>query len=211
MNSHADSEGVIKYRLDFTVAEPPRQDIRFLNVWRSILFGLGLIGQDAARYQGYGFGNLSQRSADNPCHFVISGTQTGHLRVLEAHHYVEVEACDIEHNRVRARGQVKPSSEALTHAMFYRLDARIQCVIHVHDPKLWRFALARDYPATAREIEYGTVAMAQEIETLFRRESLSQRRTLAMAGHEDGVICFGDTVDQAGMALVQLWVETIGT
>jgi len=28
-----------------------------------------------------------------------------------------------------------------------------------------------------------------------------------MAGHEDGVICFGDSVDQAGMAIVDLWVK----
>jgi hypothetical protein len=29
-----------------------------------------------------------------------------------------------------------------------------------------------------------------------------------MAGHEDGVICFGDSIEQAGLALVSLWVNS---
>ena len=207
MKTHVETEGVVKYRLDFDPADPPQDDLRCLNVWRSMLFQLGLIGQDAARYQGYGFGNLSQRCEKNPDHFIISGTQTGHLPRLQAAHYVEVEHCDIRHNRVRARGRVPPSSEALTHAMFYRLDAQIRCVIHVHAPALWRFGLAHGYPASGREIEYGTRQMALEIERLFAETDLPARRTLMMAGHEDGVICFGDSVDQAGLALIRLWVD----
>ena len=207
MKANHASEGVVKYRLEFLAAESPQEDIRALNVWRSILFELGLIGQDASRYQGYGFGNLSQRSEQNSSSFIISGTQTGHLARLEAEHYVEVVECDLEQNRVSARGRVKPSSEALTHAMFYRLSAEIECVIHVHSPRLWQFGLAHGYPASARNIEYGTQQMAQEIERLFHQQDLSQERVLVMEGHEDGVICFGNSVDQAAMALLKYWVK----
>jgi ribulose-5-phosphate 4-epimerase/fuculose-1-phosphate aldolase len=207
MNLVPETEGVVKYRLDFVPGEPPQEDIRGLNVWRSILFRLGLIGQNAQRYQGYGFGNLSQRSTRDPLHFIISGTQTGHVPVLDAEHYVEVESCDIARNRVCARGRVEPSSEALTHAMFYRLNEAIQCVIHIHSPALWRFGLQQQYPATGVEIEYGTPQMALEIERLFRQDKLAACQTLMMAGHEDGVICFGNSVDQAALALVKLWVD----
>ncbi len=201
---HSEIEGVRKYRLEFTPGCAADEDIRCLNVWRSILFSLGLIGQDPARYQGYGFGNISQRCAGQPDHFLISGTQTGHIPVLSAQHYVEVEDGDIALNRVRATGRVEPSSEALTHAMFYQLDADIGCVIHVHSRVLWRFGLRNHYPASGAEIEYGTPAMAQEIKRLLNQTDLPDRRTLVMAGHEDGLICFGDSVDQAGTVLLQL-------
>ena len=55
-------------------------------------------------------------------------------------------------------------------------------------------------------VEYGTQSMANEISRLYNSGSLQQYKTLMMAGHEDGVICFGGSVDQAAMALVDLWV-----
>ncbi|MDQ7010765.1 MAG: class II aldolase/adducin family protein, partial [Mariprofundaceae bacterium] len=208
MKSNHETEGVVKYQLDFEPGEAPRQDIRCLNVWRSILFELGLIGQDPARYQGYGFGNLSQRCADDPAHFIISASQTGYIARLEPGHYVEVLGCDIAHNRVQARGALPPSSEALTHAMFYQLDASIGAVIHVHAPKLWRYGLQHGYPASDAAVEYGTVAMAQEIARLYWHGDLSSRHSLMMTGHEDGVICFGRGVDQAALALLGIWLAS---
>jgi len=197
-------EGVIKYRLDYEQSETVTENVDYLNTWRSILHGLGLIGQDSSRYAGYGFGNLSQRSQVNDNQFVISGTQTGNLEVLEQSDYVCVNHCDIDKNHVIARGPVKPSSEALTHSMFYQLEPSIQCVIHVHSPVLWRFGLDHDYPVTDVSVEYGTREMATEISRLYLSGRLLQQKTLVMAGHEDGVICFGDSVDQAGLALVTL-------
>jgi len=203
----AETEGVIKYRLQFELAEPPVEDLSELNVWRSILHGLQLIGQDATRYQGYGFGNLSMRSKLDPAQFYISGTQTGHLAELQDAHYARILQTDIRHNFVQARGRVEPSSEALTHAMFYRLNPRIQCVIHVHSAELWHYGLQHAVPATDANIAYGTTQMAQEIERLYQSSDLSQCRTLVMAGHEDGVICFGESIDLAGQALLTLWFE----
>ncbi|MBC8210751.1 MAG: class II aldolase/adducin family protein [Gammaproteobacteria bacterium] len=204
----AETEGVIKYRLQFETAEPPCEDLSELNVCRSILHGLHLIGQDATRYQGYGFGNLSRRSQLDPAQFIISGTQTGHLAELQAEHYARILQTDITHSFVQACGRVEPSSEALTHAMFYRLNSALQCVIHVHSPELWHFGLEHAYPTTHPDIAYGTTQMAQEIERLYQSAELRQSRTLVMAGHEDGVICFGDSIDLAGQALLHLWVDS---
>jgi hypothetical protein len=76
-------EGVIKFALEFTAAGPVAiPGLGELNAWRRILWQLGLIGQDADRYGGYSFGNVSRRVEpyDAPANrrpFVISGSQTG--------------------------------------------------------------------------------------------------------------------------------------
>ena len=131
-----DTEGVIKYKLDFHAGETVSEDLEELNTWRSILHGLHLIGQVETRYQGYGYGNISIRSSGNPSHFITSGSQTGGFSKLTPQHYVTVEHCDIPHNQVIARGPIKPSSEALTHGMIYQLDPTVHCVLHVHDPAI---------------------------------------------------------------------------
>lgn len=204
---NTESEGVIKYQLDFERAGAVEDDLEQLNVWRSILYGLQLIGQDPARYEGYGFGNLSQRRPGDTREFIISGTQTGHLPVLDNGDYVCVLACDIAHNRVAAQGPVQPSSEALTHAMIYQLNPSIRCVMHAHDPRLWRYGLDHAIPATDASVAYGTIEMAREVERLYRETSLPYCRTLVMAGHEDGVITFGDSIDAAGQAMLSLWLS----
>ena len=201
-------EGVIKYQLDYKQSEPVTENIDYLNTWRSILFGLGLIGQDSSRYGGFGFGNLSQRSRVDKTQFIISGTQTGCYEVLDQSHYVCVDQCNVAKNHVVACGPVKPSSEALTHSMFYQLEPSIQCVIHVHSPGLWQFGLDNDYPVTDETVEYGTQGMATEISRLYLSGRLKQQKTLIMAGHEDGVICFGNSVDQAGQVLATFYGAT---
>ena len=203
-----EAEGVIKYQLEFIPAAAITENLTELNVWRSILYGLGLIGQDASLYEGYGFGNLSRRSHINDQHFYISASQTGQLPVLQPAHYCCIQNADIAQNSVQASGLLKPSSEALTHAMFYQLDSSVRCVIHVHSSRLWHFGLQHDYPYTAKTIEYGTTGMAHEVRRLYQSSGLAKSRTLVMAGHTDGVICFGDSIDQAGLALVQLWVQS---
>lgn len=78
----ATREGVIKFQLDFRQGPPPEApDLVELDAWRDVLLRHGLIGQDPGRYDGLGFGNLSRRvpgRTDNA--FIISGTQTGHLK-----------------------------------------------------------------------------------------------------------------------------------
>ena len=105
---------------------------------------MDLIGQDPNRYQGYGFGNISQRIGPFPAplhhrRFAITGTQTGHLPELGPEHFAIVDVCIPLEGVVHASGPVKPSSESMAHGLLYDMDARTRCVIHVHAPA----ALAR--------------------------------------------------------------------
>ncbi|HEY8553409.1 MAG TPA: class II aldolase/adducin family protein [Burkholderiales bacterium] len=207
MTRGAAGEGVIKFDLAFTPdAALPEAELRELIAWRTILWRLGLIGRDPARYGGAGFGNVSRRlprpaDARAPW-FAISGTQTGALPALAPRHFAIVTACDPERNRVEARGPIAPSSESLTHGMLYRLDPAVAFVLHVHAPEIWRAAAALGLPRTAPEAAYGTPAMAREIERLMRAGAFDREPVLVMGGHEDGVIAFGPSADAAGLALL---------
>ena len=203
-------EGVIKFKLHYMPsAGLPLGDevlptaVFKLNGWRTLCLRLGLIGQDPARYDGYGFGNISQRvvtmyGADS---FLISGTQTGHIGQLTAEQYALVTACNPTHNQVWATGAVKPSSEAMTHAVLYELDASIGAVIHVHSPDLWHTAVSLNLPQTDPAVPYGTPAMAAEVARLFADTAVSVRGIFSMGGHEDGLVVFGSSLDAAGAVL----------
>jgi len=204
-----DTEGVIKYQLDFSRSPPLTADVRELNIWRSILHGLGLIGQNPARYQGYGFGNISCRDPRNAGQFIISASQTGAITRLTNQHYSLIESCDIDNNRVCASGVLPPSSEALTHAMVYQTLPSTQCVMHVHDPRLWRYGLDNGLPQTGADTEYGTLQMAREVYDLLANPKLRELGVLFMAGHEDGLLSFGDSIEQAGSRMVQLWIDSL--
>ena len=165
----AEREGVIKFQLQFSPAEPiPDRHLREINAWRRILYLTGLIGQDPGRYGGYGYGNISQRlparEADRlgDGRFVISGTQTGQLAHLTNEHYATVLACEPDRNWVAAEGPIKPSSESLTHGAIYSLDPALRCVIHAHSPEIWQRARELDIPTTRPEVPYGTPEMAAE-------------------------------------------------
>jgi len=207
-------EGVIKFDLQFSPAEPvAMSSLQELNKWRSIFWRHRLIGQDPGRYEGYGFGNVSQRIGpfDTECgkrEFVISGTQTGELEELDNNHYAIVSGWDTAHNQVIASGPVEPSSESLTHAMIYDLDDEARVVLHVHSPDIWKSAAAQNIPLTGASIEYGTPAMAQEVRRLFNETSVRQSGIFAMGGHEDGVVSFGHTVEQAAHVLLRALNES---
>ena len=201
-----EQEGVIKYRLDFEPGPPPGEGLEHLKVCRAILHGLGMIGQRPDLYGGYGYGNLSQRTEAGL--FVISASQTGHLEALEQRHFTRVLEADVAANRVRARGPLPPSSEALTHAMIYRLDPAIACVLHVHEHRLWRYGLNAGLPRTDATVAYGTPQMARAVELGFRGGDLAGKRIVFLAGHEDGVIAFGDSISSALGVLLYHWVAS---
>lgn len=200
-------EGVTKFELEFVPAPPvPIERLRALIAWRAILWRLGLVGRDPARYGGVGFGNLSRRLSPpgvSPPRFAVTGTQTGAIAALDATHFAVVTACDPKRNRVRAEGPIAPSSESLTHGMLYRIDPSIGFIFHVHSPDIWRARDVWKLPATGAGVAYGTPAMAAEMRRLKRRGALMRRRIVVMAGHEDGVIAFGRSADQAGLVLLR--------
>ncbi|MCB0209029.1 MAG: class II aldolase/adducin family protein [Anaerolineae bacterium] len=195
------TEGVIKYQLDYTPAAPlPAEHVRDINAWRKILYLLQLIGQDANRYGGYGFGNISRRLDGQ--RFVISGTQTGGLPDLTAEHYATVLECDPVQNRLVGEGPVRPSSEGLTHGVVYTLAADIQWVMHAHSPHIWRHAETLKIPQTAANVLYGSPEMAAEVERLFQETDVADRGIFSMAGHEDGIVTFGRTAEDAGSVML---------
>ena len=96
----------------------------------------------------------------------------------------------------------EPSSEALTHAAVYAQDAALRAVVHGHTPELWRHARALGLPVTDEAVPYGSPEMAREVDRLFRETDVRRHRLFAMGGHEDGVVAFGRSLDEAGSALL---------
>ena len=201
-------EGVIKFTLDFSLGDAlPATQLTELNAWRDVLYARQLIGQDPARYGGYGFGNLSMRLAPYSAppdrrRFVISGTQTGDLATLGPEHYAIVDACYPAENRLVAHGPVRPSSESLTHGAVYGIDPAIRFVMHVHSPVLWQAAAALHLPTTDPTVPYGSPEMAAEVERLFAETPVATLRVFSMGGHEDGIVSFGHTAAEAGDVLL---------
>jgi len=196
----AHEEGVVKFRVEFTPAPAlAASDIAELNAWRKMLARLQMLGQDPVRYGGYGFGNISRAlpnlSGNRP--FLITGTQTGEIADLVPEHFVVVDACFPPQNRIVAHGPVRPSSEAMTHGALYALDDGIQWVMHGHSPEIWHAAERLALPTTDAEVPYGTPEMSAEIERLWQESDVRERRILSMGGHEDGIVSFGRTANEA--------------
>lgn len=199
----SEQEGVIKYQLEFREADPLLDhNYSDLNYWHRQFKAAGILGQDPKRYNGLGFGNLSQRIDQQS--FLISGTQTGGLDELTANDYALVTRTNIPLNRVEAEGRVKPSSESLTHAAVYAFDDQIQYVFHVHSPAIWSARASLNIPETAAQIAYGTPQMAEEMIRLYQRGEFANGNILAMVGHEDGVIGFGVTAEEAGDLIMRM-------
>jgi hypothetical protein len=67
---------------------------------------------------------------------------------------------------------------------------------------IWRRAEALGIPTTDPSVAYGTPNMAYEVLRLYRSSPLAELRILSMGGHEDGIIVFGHTVEEAGQTLL---------
>lgn len=206
----AHAEGVIKFEAAHEHAALDhglmRECLLPVLAWREVLWRLGLIGRDPQRYDGAAFGNVSVRVPPyglRPTRraFLVSGTQTGGAGAATPADFALVTAYDVERNTVASRGEVLPSSEALTHGTLYDLDADVRCVLHVHAPELWRLAPAMSLPTTDASAAYGTVQMAREVRRLARANA--NARIFAMGGHEDGILSIGRTADEAGGALLR--------
>ena len=199
-------EGVIKFKLKFEPGPaPPVAWLHDLVKWRTIFWQRGVMGIDPARYGGVGFGNVSRRlPRDAGRGFVVSASQSAEHASVTAEQFVLITDWDIEGNRITAHGCAPPSSESLTHAMVYELNHQIGYVFHVHAPTLWRAAAALHMPTTAREVEYGTPAMAREVNRLFSGKTKPAHGVFAMGGHEDGVVSFAADAESAGGALLDL-------
>src|SRR5262245_18247631 len=78
--SEPSAEGAIQFRFDLlpATATHARNANQFAAcvAWRLILKRLKLIGRDARRYDGYGYGNMSMRDPEQPARFFVSASQT---------------------------------------------------------------------------------------------------------------------------------------
>lgn len=211
-----DKEGVIKFQLKHHQSALPSESIvgiGELSAWHKKLQILGMIGGgDPQRYHGLGFGNLSKRvhleradtQATKPS-FLVTGSQTGQCFDLSEQDFAWVTDYSVMTNELQSIGLRKPSSESLTHGVIYNLCASVQYVFHVHSPEIWQGYKQLGLSMTDPNIAYGTQEMAKAIASLIIDKKLNEFGILAMGGHIDGVIGFGESAQTVGEALCVLY------
>lgn len=204
MNTPRD-EGVIKFKFTLKRAPAPEMNqVIALEKWRVLFYRLGLIGEYPIEKVGYG--NLSSRLSKKI--FIITGTQTGHLAHLQAHHYTKVIDCDLKRGQVSAEGLIPPSSESLTHFGIYEANEDVQFVFHVHHGDLWRFLMSEpDVDSISENVPYGTTEMAEAASHILRNKSTG---LIVMKGHEDGIIAYGNSAEDTGKIILEAY-RKLGT
>jgi L-ribulose-5-phosphate 4-epimerase len=185
------------YRWNGT-APLPESDWRALGEWRQKLASLHVLGVSAS---GVAFGNLSQRRSGTQ-RFVTTGTRTAGVPVLDERHFAEVLGFDLDCHALTCRGPVLPSSEALSHAAVYQSDSNLSACLHVHHARLWHALLGRG-PTTSSDGGCGSLKMAHDILRLFAEARDRAPRIIVMAGHADGLLFMGASLDEAGLRLVE--------
>ena len=203
----ASTEGTIQFA--YELAERSSTDllapplVASLSAWRTMLKRLQLLGQLPDRYDGFGYGNLSGRTAQEQ-EFVITASQTSGVTNLLEEHLVTITGYNLSRFWVDAIGQQPPSSETLTHAMIYAADSRINWVFHVHCPEIWENSQALGIPSTGADVGYGSLEMVGAVADLLGN---SQSRPLVFTtqGHHDGVFALGANArDTGGLLMVYL-------
>jgi L-ribulose-5-phosphate 4-epimerase len=189
-------EGYIKFNCNWIKAEPVSQNtIMEINEWRDTLYKLGLIGAYA---DGIGFGNISVRHGQS---FLITGSATGNFSKLNENHYVLVNEYNLAQNSLTCTGPIKASSESLSHAVIYESSPETNAVIHIHRISMWENLIYK-VPTTKVDVSFGTPEMANEIKRLFKETKVAIEKIIVMGGHEEGIITFGKTLNEAGKILL---------
>ncbi len=193
-------EGYIKFSAHWQETPPlDAAQITAINHWRDHMYKAQLIG---AYPDGIGFGNISRRFEGRQ--FIISGSKTGNFEQLDERHYALVRDYDIDRNEVFCEGPLLASSESMSHAVVYRECPEVMAVIHVHHLGLWEKHLGQ-LPTTLEAAAYGTPEMAHEIIRLLKESTVRQKeKVLVMAGHREGLIAFGASLEEAGAHLLAL-------
>ncbi len=187
------SEGYIKFNclLMEESAGVTDEDFLLLNKWRTDLFRLGLIGC----YPGnIGYGNISIRAGKG---FIITGSATGCREILSKDDYARVDRYDFTRNEVYCTGKIRASAESLTHAAVYEALPETMAVIHIHNLDLWE-KFNGILPTSPDTAEYGTPEMALAIKSLCLNNRINGNEVIIMGGHKEGIIAFGNDLDEAG-------------
>ena len=194
---YAHNDGYVKYTAVHTTApaiEAPHW--AELNKARTQLHRLGVLGVTP---QGIGFGNVSIRFQGEE--FLISGTATGALPELTPAEYCLVNSFDLAQNRIVSTGPVQASSEAMTHGAVYQSCSGARCVMHIHSRAIFNGMIRDGCPATAKNAAYGTPEIALALAQCVR-ELGTDEGAVVLAGHDEGVIVWGPTVEKA-LQLIQ--------
>ena len=196
------TEGYIKYQCNWQPAEIiiPDEQFEALTKVRRQLFDLGLIG---VYPDGIGFGNISVRENDGKS-FFITGSATGQFTELEQKHYARVVDYSFAENWLLCVGLTKASAESLTHAAVYETLPEIGAVVHIHCLWLWK-KLLHINPTTSSEIEYGTPEMAGAISRLVSETGNARQKVLVMGGHEEGILAFGRSLEEATNEILNIY------
>jgi ribulose-5-phosphate 4-epimerase/fuculose-1-phosphate aldolase len=91
----------------------------------------------------------------------------------------------------------------MTHAAIYQLDQRIGAIVHVHSRDLWCKYMNK-LPTTALDVPYGTPQMANEFRRLYRDTDFRRTRLAVMAGHEEGIVSIGSSIEDAATRVLDL-------
>lgn len=195
-------EGVTKYQINWqdidciTNNEIAEIDFHRNKIWTKK--GIGV-------QNNVGYGNISIRNPQNLAQFIISGTQTGHLENLANTQYSKVTYSNIENNLLFCQGRIPASSEALTHAVLYNTNTDIQAVIHIHNNLFWKKNLNK-LATSDQKAEYGTPQMAQSVRFLFTNKRIqSLPNIIIMGGHQDGMLVFGESIQQT----TDFWLQML--
>ncbi len=210
-------EGIIKYNCkheEVNLEQLPhfreeRLCILFQKVdnLRTKLHDRGYIGVNE---DGIGYGNISIRmhyDDESIDHFLVSSTNTGHVRELGLNGYSLVYLSDIENNTVHSMGAKQASSESMTHAAIYSASSklykeqnskeRIECIVHIHHAPLFTTLCEEDdIPCTAEDILYGSVDMAKAIIEVVNKKAIEN--VILMRGHQDGIIFHANSIEDLG-------------
>jgi L-ribulose-5-phosphate 4-epimerase len=192
-------EGYIKFNISWEnkPAPIPHDMFAVLEKWRSKLYRRKLVG---IYDDGIGFGNISSRY--KLLQFFITGSATGHKEKLLPYDYALVTSWSIEDNMLNCLGETKASSESLSHAVLYVSNENIGSVIHVHSKEMWEH-YRNVLPTTNKEVSYGTPEMAGEIFRLLHKDNFPDSGMIVMGGHEEGILVYGPTLDDAGKLLLE--------
>ena len=202
--SKSPSEGVIKFKYNLKMGKPFEEKL-YINIekWRVILFKMNFIGEYLTEKVGYG--NLSQRVQPGEMPFIITGTQTGKWPHLNGSMYTKVTNCNMSKMTIDAIGPIAPSSESVTHHAIYEYGQKINCIFHVHHSELWNYMLRNNFDKTPPNIEYGTIEMARAMNSCINQKHSG---IFVMAGHQDGIISYGSSAEEAGKILLDTLKES---
>lgn len=190
-------EGYLKFRCIRTEQKPDlsKDLVDEINNFRTQLRELEMIGKIP---NGPGFGNLSVRMRDET--FLITGSDTGGLNLLEKQHLSLVTRIDIIKNTVWCLGEIDASSESMSHAVVYESNPEMNAVVHVHHRTLWEKYLDH-LPTTPATLEYGTPELAEAI----RKFILIGQTSIVFGGHQDGLLFCGKDLNETVYSIMNLY------